>query len=89
MGTAIHEPIKIGVIFDYGAVRPAWFLWGGRRYNVREVTQRWQVKEGRATVLHLGVTDGASLFELVFNQETLSWWLVSIEPNGWGLTPTR
>jgi len=82
MGTKIDEPIKAAVIFDRGVVRPAWFVWGGHRYAVGEVTQRWQTKEGQATILHLGVTDGASCFELAFNQQTLTWRLVSIEADG-------
>ena len=34
---------------------------------------------GRAPILHLGVTDGANLFELTFNQKTLAWRLASVE----------
>lgn len=83
MGTEIHEPITTGVIFDHGVITPAWFIWGGRRYQVREVTQRWQAKNGQATIVHLGVTDGASLFELAFNQQTLIWSLASVEADGY------
>ena len=82
MGTAIHEPIKAGVIFDHGVVRPAWFIWGGRHYEVRAVTQRWQAKEGQAVILHLGVTAGDNLFEPAFNQQTLTWSLASVEFDG-------
>ena len=82
MGTQVNEAVKVGVVFDRGAVRPAWFIWAGRRYAVREVTQRWQTKEGRSPILHLGVTDGANGFELAFNQETLSWSLAAIEVDG-------
>lgn len=79
MGTEIGEPIRVGVVFQRGVVIPRWFLRGGRRYNVARVTMRWQTREGAETILHLGVTDGTSLFELAFNQKTLSWTLVSVE----------
>jgi hypothetical protein len=82
MGTEIREPIKVGAVFDRSQVTPAWFVWGGRRYAVRDVTQRWQTREGSTPILHLGVTDGSSCFELTFNQHTLLWLLASVEANG-------
>ncbi len=79
METRIEEPVQVGVVFEGGVVCPRWFLWGGRRYNVQKVTMRWQTQEGQAPILHLGVTDGANLFELTFNQKTLAWRLASVE----------
>ena len=71
MSTEVHEPITAGVVFDRARVRPAWFLWQQRRYLVREVTQQWRTHDGREVLLHLGVTDGVTCFELTFNQHTL------------------
>jgi hypothetical protein len=82
MATAIREPIQIGVVFKAGVIRPAWFVWRNRKYTVREVTMRWQTAEGRASILHLGVTDGANVYELALNQETLSWWLYAVSASG-------
>ncbi len=82
MGTEIKEPIQVGAVFDRGVVSPRWFLWGGRRYSVARVTMRWQTREGAETILHLGVTDGTSLFELTLNQKTLAWRLASVEAEG-------
>ena len=82
MGTPIHESIKAAVVFDHSSVIPAWFVWKGRRYPVRSVTQRWQTREGRTPILHLGVTYGATCFELTFNQDTLIWRLASVETEG-------
>ena len=79
MSTEVHEPIKTGVVFDRSLIKPAWFIWGQRRYTVKEVTQRWQTKEGSEPILHLGVTDGTTCFELAFNQHTLTWHLASVE----------
>ena len=80
MATPIHEPITAGVLFDRARIRPAWFVWHGRRYAVREVTQCWRTTEGQAAILHLGVTDGATTFELTLNQQTLQWHLAAVEP---------
>ena len=82
MGTLLNEPIKVGVIFSSGMVRPAWFIWHGQRYDVKDVTMRWQTNEGAATILHLSVTDGAMSFELALNQRALTWSLVAVETNG-------
>jgi len=81
MAISVNEPIRVGAVFDHG-VTPVWFLWQGRRYHVKTVTMRWQTTEGRATLLHLSVTDHANLFELVLNQQTLSWAVAAVEPGG-------
>ena len=79
MSTEVDEPIQVGAVFASGQVRPAWFLWRRRRFAIREITMRWQTQEGRTRLLHLGVTDGASVFELVLNQETLGWRLAAVD----------
>jgi len=79
MTVPINEPIVAGVVFGRHQLQPSWFLWNGRRVPVREVTQRWQTREGRAMILHLGVTDGSTCFELVFNQDTLRWSLAAVD----------
>ena len=80
MSTEIHEPITASVLFDHARIRPAWFFWHQRRYLVREVTQQWRTHDGCEVILHLGVTDGTTCFELIFNLHTLVWSLASIAP---------
>jgi hypothetical protein len=80
MSTALHEPVQVGVVFQRGMAKPVWFIRQGRRYEVRHVTMRWTTREGRATLLHFAVTDAANTFELAFNQETLAWHLLAVEP---------
>lgn len=82
MATSIRETIQVGAVFRAGVVRPAWFIWRNRKYEVREVTMRWHTSEGRAAILHVGVTDGANVYELALNQETLSWSLCAVSPSG-------
>ena len=84
MSTDVNEPIAVNAVFERGQVRPVWFLWGLRRVAIREITQRWQTREGTAPLLHLGVTDGTTCFELVFNQSTCVWRLASVETDGMG-----
>jgi hypothetical protein len=82
MGTKVDEPVKVGAVFGPEGIRPVWFIWKRRRYEVTQVTMRWQTKEGTAAILHLGVTDGSNLFELTCNQQTLAWRLAAVEGNG-------
>jgi hypothetical protein len=73
--TEIKEKIKAGVVFEGTAVRPKWFLWKNRRYDIKEVNFHWKSAEGSASILHFSVTDGSNSYELSFNQKTLEWML--------------
>ena len=78
----IDERIVAGVVFGDGrAIRPAWFRWGGRRIAVREITYTWVRREGRAVLHHFTVTDGATLYEIVYNTESSEWRLLQCEPS--------
>jgi hypothetical protein len=77
--TRIDEPITVGAVFDHGQVRPAWFLWQGRRYDHCRVTMRWQTTEGASAILHLAVSDGSTVFELTMNHRTLAWRLAAVD----------
>ena len=79
MSTRLHDPITVAAVFQGGRVRPVWFLRQGRRYAVREVTLAWQTKMGSAVCLHLSVSDGANEFELVLNQQQLTWHVEAAE----------
>jgi hypothetical protein len=76
----IRENIRVAVIFGPGnAIRPVWFDWGARKYQVREVTYFWQERQGSAELLHFAVSDGANLFELTYNSSSLGWALAAVD----------
>lgn len=85
MSTVINESVIVGVVFGAtprsaaGTVKPVWFIWRQRRYPVQDITLRWQTREGSDTILHLGVSDRANVFELALNQQTLIWRLIRVE----------
>jgi hypothetical protein len=71
----------ISVIASFGPayrIRPVRFRWKGRLVEVRDVTYRWQTREGANTLYRFAVTDGGSLFELSFNTASLAWKLEGI-----------
>ncbi len=76
----LREDIRVAVIFGPGsAIRPVWFDWHRRKYEVREVTYSWQERRGEATILHFAVSDGAGLFELAYDATRRTWALAAVE----------
>lgn len=76
--TDIGEPVNVVAVFDTG-VRPVKFKWKGTVYPVKEVTYRWSSRRGMTDYIHFSVTDGATLFELVYNTATTRWTLDRID----------
>ncbi|MFH1282295.1 MAG: hypothetical protein ABII27_01360 [bacterium] len=75
----ISEDIKVGVVFtEKNQPRPRWFIWQRRKYEIKEVTYTWRVREGNSLYLYFNVTDENNVYEISFNQKTLKWKLVSV-----------
>jgi hypothetical protein len=76
----INEPVRVGAVFGPGSqIRPVWFDWRRRKYEIGEVTYRWQEREGSTTAIHFTVTAGGALYELVFDTGRQSWVLAGQE----------
>jgi hypothetical protein len=76
----IREDVRVAVIFGPGSsIRPVWFDWRRRKYEVREVTYTWQERQGDATLLRFAVSDGVNLFELTFNSADRIWSLAAVD----------
>ncbi len=77
----INERVDVEAVFSRNRIRPKWFIWNSRKYQIKEITYTWRDKKGQAGIIHFSVTDGATLFELSLNQNSLSWCLeqVSVE----------
>jgi hypothetical protein len=79
----IEEKISVGAIFGSatgGKLKPLWFFWNKRKYQIKEVTYGWMTKEGKATVYHFSVKDeNDNLFEITYNNESLVWKVLAVE----------
>ncbi|GAM09388.1 hypothetical protein OR1_01666 [Geobacter sp. OR-1] len=76
----ISEYIRVAVIHGPGnRLRPVWFDWKREKHTVREVTYHWQQRDGNDLLLHYAVTDGATLYELVYNATEQVWLLENVE----------
>ena len=76
----IREQVRVAVIFGPGGrLKPVWFDWQRRKHEVKEVTYHWRHHTGNELILHYSVTDGTTLFELVYNATSQLWVLESID----------
>ncbi len=84
MITEVNEPIKVGAIFgdNKKKLKPVWFVWSGKKYDIREITYIWTQKTGKSSIHHFTVTDGANLFDISYSADTIVWTLHSIETAG-------
>jgi hypothetical protein len=74
------EPVTVGAVFQApGKVKPAWFIWNGRKIRIVRTNHVWSEREGIATLLHFSVSDGADIFHLVLNSETRTWHLEGVQ----------
>jgi len=72
----------ISVIASFGQsyrVRPVRFNWSGRLFEIKEITYTWKTKDGKKTIYHFSVSDGKSLYELIFDTDSLLWRLENLE----------
>jgi len=67
------ESIDVGAVFSRGGMRPAWFEWRERRYDVKDITYTWESKVGMARLRHFSVVSGGNVYALAFNPVELSW----------------
>jgi len=75
MYTRIHEPIAVCVQFDRHKTAPLNFKWGHNLYGNLQTNLIWRQRRGKAMLIYFGVNDGENYFKLMFNSETLEWWL--------------
>lgn len=80
MITEVNEQIKVGAIFgdNKKKLKPVWFIWSGRKYDIKEITYIWTENGGKAHVHHFTVTDSANLFDISYSTDTMVWTLHSI-----------
>ena len=74
------EPVIVGAIYEPAAkIRPAWFIWNGRKIKIARTNHAWSERAGTATLYHFSVTDGMDTFHLVMNNDTQSWHLEGVQ----------
>ena len=76
----VNETVRVAVIFDPDErVRPVWFDWQRRKYQIDEITYRWSEQQGETTLLHFATTVAGQLYELVYDTGTQCWILGAVD----------
>lgn len=72
------KTIKVGAIFKDGNIVPKWFVWEGRKYEIKEINYNWLDRQGREKLHCFSVTDGVNNYELAYHVEKTVWRLKKI-----------
>ena len=79
----IDEPVGVVATFFQGRIRPLSFRWGDRLIRIRRVTYEWTRQDGLRMIYFFSVTDGKTLYNLVYETDTLTWRLQAVETETW------
>ena len=71
-----NDPVRVFSLFDGRKVKPYFFEWGGRRYEVDNVLNVHSKFEGRERVHFFSVANQSEFFNLKFHTEKMEWYLV-------------
>lgn len=73
------ERITVGVVYgDQGRIKPEWFVWNGREYQVTGINHIWRDKAGREVLVFFSVSDAANTYLLCYNTVQLQWTICGI-----------
>jgi len=72
------KAIKVGAIFKGSTITPKWFIWEGRKYNIKSINYLWQDKEGLEKIVRFSVSDGINSYELAYYASKTIWKLEKI-----------
>lgn len=85
MVSSLHEPIRVGAVFEKGEVKPAWFEHKGGKIKILKIFYKWSEKSktNNGIVFKFSVCDGSSIYEICFEPVDLKWTLIACEEY-WG-----
>ncbi|MDF1580631.1 MAG: hypothetical protein P1P74_07590 [Desulfuromonadales bacterium] len=76
----VNKTVRVAVIFAPGeAPRPIWFDWNRRKYQIAEITYRWQEQRGATTLHHYATAVDSNLYELIYDSNEQSWMLGAVD----------
>ena len=74
----INAVIKVGAVFKGSNIAPKWFIWEGRKYNVKSIDYTWEDKQGKEKIVYFSVSDGTNSYELAYNTVRMNWLLEKV-----------
>ena len=76
--TRVNQIIKVAAVFEGATIKPKWFTWVNKKFEVKKIAMTWKSYDGAARIIHFSVSDGNSLYEISFNNKTYEWRLGKI-----------
>ena len=74
-----HKVIEVVAKFSPGKIKPLYFTLDSQRYEIERINYFWKNYQGQEKLYCFSVTCGANIFQIYFNNHSLSWRLAKIE----------
>ena len=74
----INEKIDVMVDFSKNKVRPLYFYWGNKKYQIKQIKFIQVTKEMGRKFYHFTVTDSINYFKLIFDADDMLWRLTEV-----------
>ncbi len=75
----INEPVQVIAKFEKGEVKPLYFSWQNRDYQVKKIEFVHSHSQGAAKLFFFSVVGIGANYELIFNSQNFTWRLGRIE----------
>lgn len=72
----------MAAVFTKGFPKPVWFVYQNNKVTIKEIVYQWTERSGSWLNYKYTVTEGISIFEIVFLAETMEWQLEAIHEGG-------
>lgn len=69
----LNERIQVLAWFRNGKIMPRVFVWRDKKYKIKQITYNWQERQGREIISYFSVDTDADLYQISFNNTSLSW----------------
>jgi hypothetical protein len=69
----LNEKIEVLAWFRKGKLEPQLFIWNNKEYKIKKVTYNWQERRGRETISFFSVDTGNDIYQISFNNTSLTW----------------
>ncbi len=74
-----HKIIEVVARFSAKQIKPLYFTLGGQRYDIERINYFWKDHLGTERIYCFSVTSSGTIFQIYFNNQSLSWRLAKIE----------
>ncbi len=81
MVSGLHDVIRVGAVFDAGAIKPMWFQYKGKKVSIENIIYKWQEKSGNTSIIKFSVQANEMLYEIGYSTIDMKWLLFAYDEN--------